>query len=170
MKTILILSLLFIPNIVTAAYVDYGCVMLKLHPNATYTGDMVNLHDRESINRTYIGELSTQSDMDAAWVDCSKDNKKRKVTEVADRKILAIASEKQQRNYIARVSELVEIKADGGTLTTGEQTELDTLKALWTSIKSIRMSEVAIHVEIGVLITLEDVQGYNSSATNSNWP
>jgi hypothetical protein len=54
--------------------------------------------------------------------------------------ILAQYPDYKQRNMIARYNELLEIKVDGGALTGDQQTELDSLKAVWTWVKSVRQA------------------------------
>lgn len=56
-----------------------------------------------------------------------------------------------QQNYTARAINLVEKIANGNTLSETEQLELDTIKLLWNSIKTIRVNAA---IEIAALINI----------------
>ncbi|WP_434050838.1 MAG: hypothetical protein RDA78_16095 [Roseibium sp.] len=60
------------------------------------------------------------------------------VKAAASRLILSLAPDWQQRNYIARGSELIRKVQTGGTLTPEEEAEETAMQALWTTVKAIR--------------------------------
>lgn len=75
---------------------------------------------------------------DFRTVEDRKLDKIQKVKALAQQKINTLAPEWKQRNATARALELVNIIATGGTLTTDEQAEKDTIDALWVQVKAIR--------------------------------
>lgn len=89
----------------------------------------------------------------------SKIRKKLEVKAVARRKIIAIANEDKQRNYIARFSELLGKKSEG-TLTQSEVDEMTFLRGIWARVKAIRTSSDAIEAEIDALATANEASAY----------
>jgi len=75
----------------------------------------------------------------------------------------------KQRNMLARYLELLSEKADGGTLSADEITELNSLKAIWTRVKDIRTVSNGIEEEISNLSTREKILDYDIK-TNGLWP
>ena len=56
----------------------------------------------------------------------------------ANKVIISKYTDIHQRNMLARFNELLEIRIDGGILTTEQQAEYDALKAVWQWIKDVR--------------------------------
>jgi hypothetical protein len=81
----------------------------------------------------------------------------------ARRRILEVYPDWKQVNMTARGVELVRIKADGGTWSTGEAAEAGLLDSAWTWIKAVRAASDAIETDAGTL-TLQDIQN------DSRWP
>lgn len=122
---------------------------------------------------------------DGTWnhtllLDSFKSHYKAKVKAEANRRITGPARdgdtgdytnmpEWKQRNYSARSLELVRIEAEGGTLTSEQETELNAIDAIWGRIKAIRTASDTIETDIDAAadhdaVAAIDIQG------NTNWP
>lgn len=71
-------------------------------------------------------------------------------------KILNLASENKQRNYLAKYNELLE-KKFSGVITADEITSMNTLKQLWLSIETLVNDGNAEEVEIMDYITIDQL-------------
>lgn len=102
--------------------------------------------------------------------DILKEVKKIEVKKIAGVKIIALAGpDWKQRNVLARYLELLSEKADGGTLSASETTELNSMKALWARIKAIRTASNNIEEAINGLSTREEILNYNID-NSPLWP
>ena len=77
----------------------------------------------------------------------------------AGRRILAKYPEWKQANMTARMVELNKIRAEAGSWTTAEQTEVDAIQAAWDWVKSARAASDALELTLPA--------DYND---NSHWP
>jgi hypothetical protein len=101
--------------------------------------------------------------------DVLKEDRKIEAKVEAGKRIITILPEWKQRNLLARTAELIEEKADGGTLSSDEDTELTSMKALWIRIKAMRTASNAIEAEIDGLSTREEILDFDI-VTNGLWP
>ena len=73
----------------------------------------------------------------------------------------------KQLNAFARVCELLEILAGGGSLNSGEQTELDSAKALRASTKAIR--DYSNTLEAAYVLLTDEQKATFDHTDNSHW-
>jgi len=67
----------------------------------------------------------------------------------------------KQLNATARTTELQDIKLSGGVLTTAEQVEMDSIKAIWVRVKALRAYGNFLESEVDVDINID---------INNGWP
>lgn len=139
----------------------------KARPDATWKNNSVNGFNLDTVKAAYIGDdFPTQTELDEAWLDCLREDKKAQTKKEAYRRIVTILPEWKQRNYTAKSVELTEKKVDGGILTQDELDELSTIKAKWVEIQQIRAASDNIEAELDSTAAVEAYEIENCSL----WP
>lgn len=117
---------------------------------------------------TQGSELPTPEELNS--LEVLREDRIVEVKTEAGKRIVALAGPGwKQRNLLARTAELIEEKADGGTLSSSEASELNSMKAIWARVKAMRTASNNIEVEINNLSTREEILDYDIK-TNGLWP
>lgn len=93
--------------------IDIAQTFYSLRHNAKFTGDEVNMFSLETIARTYIGTMPTQTEMDAEWI----------ILDAANIDAQASAARKTARNLA--LDSLVYDFGDGRIIQTRPKDELN---------------------------------------------
>jgi hypothetical protein len=74
----------------------------------------------------------------------------------ASKNILSSTPDYTQRNLLARTSELHDIVLFGGTLTTEQETELQTNRDTWAAIKAVRTAQNIVETNVLAATTVQE--------------
>lgn len=129
----------------------------------TYPIDMSNARSYKYNGSTF----NKISEYEGMVVDEVKDALKRDIKLEGYAKIVAVMSHIQQINSHARRLELIEKKMDS-TMTTDEQTELDSIKSDWTQIETYRTKSNDLETLIDAKTTVNALETINIK-DDSHW-
>lgn len=142
----------------------------EARPGVKWVNNQVNPHNIDTIKAAYIGaDFPTAAELEAAWIDCLKEEKRSQTKNEANRRIIDMLPEWKQRNYTAKSVELTEKKVDGLTLNQEELNFLAAIKDIWASVQQIRTASDTIEAEINNIGISADLETYNIEV-NQLWP
>lgn len=135
-----------------------------------YDGTEVS-DDTPTVIDTSVGgrRLMTQqeiSDRESDEITSTRTHHLKAVKEEAGRRILAIAPDWKQRNYIARSLDFLRKRENN--LTQSELEELNVMDQFWSLVKSIRLTSNQLESSIESM-TGEQLKAFNP-ADDANWP